>query len=575
MERAVGTSTTCAQTHDAHKMPDGSFQQKDVWPIDVTAEWARRARLMVILARDPLLRAANEAHYKNNFVDWCNDWVITYDPRKKKAAERIMPLVLFKRQRELAHFLLECMADVESGLVEKCRDMGASWIGCALSVWLWIYHPGSSIGWGSRKKEFVDKPGDLKALFPKMRKIIEYLPRWQLPAKFVMDRDATTMSIINRSNDSIINGEVGDNIGRGGRSSVYLKDESAHYEHPEMIEAALGDNTDVQIDISSVNGAGNPFYRRRQAGIIWEAGKKIESGYVRVFIMDWRDHPGKTQEWYDKRRAKYEREGMLHLFAQEVDRDYSSSIAGTIIKSEWLQACIDSHIVLGIQEIGENISAQDIADGGRDRNVYGNRKGIVLKRLEQWAGEAGDAARIAIPYAIEDGAEELDYDCIGVGAGFKTETNRMQDEPGWPQRLTIIKWDAGTEPENPDANMIPDDPESPLNKDHYGNRKAQGWFLLAARVWKTYKSVTACKLAKQTNAPFSLQYDPSELISIPSTLPLRHQLLTEMSQPVKKHMSDGRVIVDKTPDGTVSPNLADAVMMLYHPVRSPMGFMDL
>ena len=27
-------------------------------------------------------------------------------------------------------------------------------------------------------------------------------------------------------------------IGRGGRKLIYFKDESAHYEHPEMIEAA-------------------------------------------------------------------------------------------------------------------------------------------------------------------------------------------------------------------------------------------------------------------------------------------------------------------------------------------------
>jgi hypothetical protein len=52
-------------------------------------------------------------------------------------------------------------------------------------------------------------------------------------------------------------GEAGDNIGRGGRTLVYFKDESAHYEHPDLIEAALGDNTNVQIDISSVNGLGN------------------------------------------------------------------------------------------------------------------------------------------------------------------------------------------------------------------------------------------------------------------------------------------------------------------------------
>ena len=66
---------------------------------------------------------------------------------------------------------------------------------------------------------------------------------------------------------------------------------SAHYEHPELIEAALSENTEVQVDISSVNGSGNVFYRRRMAGEIWTPGKKIESGVTRVFIFDWRDLP--------------------------------------------------------------------------------------------------------------------------------------------------------------------------------------------------------------------------------------------------------------------------------------------
>src|SRR5690606_18584010 len=132
--------------------------------------------------------------------------------------------------------------------------------------------------------------------------------------------------LANNDNGATITGESGDNIGRGGRKSRYFKDESAHYERPELIEAALGDNTDVQIDISSVNGLGNVFHRRREAGVLWEPGAKIEPGMTRVFIFDWRDHPEKTQEWYDRRKARAEREGMQHIFAQEVDRNYSAAV---------------------------------------------------------------------------------------------------------------------------------------------------------------------------------------------------------------------------------------------------------
>ena len=51
------------------------------------------------------------------------------------------------------------------------------------------------------------------------------------------------MRIVNPQTGASITGESGDNIGRGGRKLCYFKDESAWYERPEKIEAALADNT--------------------------------------------------------------------------------------------------------------------------------------------------------------------------------------------------------------------------------------------------------------------------------------------------------------------------------------------
>ena len=56
--------------------------------------------------------------------------------------------------------------------------------------------------------------------------------------------------------------------GRGGRSLIYFKDESAWYVHPEMIEAALSGNARVQIDMSSVHGIGTVFDRKIEAGVL-------------------------------------------------------------------------------------------------------------------------------------------------------------------------------------------------------------------------------------------------------------------------------------------------------------------
>ncbi len=526
------------------------------WTPDYIAESIRRLRIINnVKARPDLIRGIT-AFYKNNPVQWINDFAVTYDPRNKPPLPKTMPFILFPSQVRFIKFLHGCLSDSECGLVEKSRDMGASWLCCAYSVWLWLYHDGSAIGWGSRKEEYVDKKGDPKAIFPKIRQIIDNLPRWMLPPEWDTSVYATYMKIIHPINGSTITGEAGDNIGRGGRTSLYFKDESAHYEHPESIEAALGDNTNVQIDISSVFGAGNIFHRRRMAGEEWEEGKEMTPNRTRVFIMDWRDHPLKTQEWYNNRREKAEAEGLLHIFAQEVDRDYSAAMEGIIIPAVWVKAAIDAHIKLNIPFEGEKIAAQDVADGGGDKNALVMRTGIITHYAKCWGGEAGDAAEKAIPECVTNGMHELYYDSVGVGSAFKTQINTMKKRDNWPKHLRIFPWNGGLTPLDPEKNIIPGDLQSPKNKDQYRNVKAQAWFRARTRFYKTYRAVVY-------NEPFN----PAEVISLDSKMPMLHQLVMELSQPVEKNPGDGKVIVDKKPEGTASPNLADAMIMCYCPIK--------
>lgn len=532
--------------------PDGRAQA-------YAAEFTRRMRLCERLKYAPDLRARVMAHYKNNPADWISDFGITFDPRNQKPVPKLMPFILFPRQRQFIEFLHGCLKDREAGLVEKARDMGASWLCVAFSCWLWLFHPGTAIGFGSLKADAVDKPDDPRAIFPKIRQQIDYLPQWMTPRGFEMGLHATYMKIVNPENLATITGESGDNIGRGGRTTIYFKDESAHYQRPEKIEAALGDNTDVQIDISSVNGTGNVFYKRRMAGAVWEPGGEIVPGKTRVFIFDWRDHPAKTQAWYDQRRARAEAEGLLHILAQEVDRDYSASQDCVIIPSEWVRAAIDAHIKLGIPMQGAKVGAQDVADEGADKNALALRFGVILTHISAWGGEAGEAAKRALPICVSEGIGELWYDCIGVGAGFKAAANAIK------HGISIQPWDASANPTSPNGRIIPGDSNSPKNEDFFKNLKAQGWWALRTRFYKTWRAVM-----------FGDVYPFDELISLPSSLAGVHALVTELSQAVYTYNGAGQVLVDKKPDGESSPNMADAVMMCFHPGHrlQGQGFMD-
>jgi hypothetical protein len=377
----------------------------------------------------------------------------------------------------------------------------------------------------------------------------------------------TFMKCINPENGSTITGESGDNIGRGGRKSMYFKDESAHYERPEKIEAALGDNTNVQIDISSVNGLNNPFHRRREAGIDWTPGGEIAKGYTRIFVTDWRDHPDKTQEWYDQRREKYAREGLLHIFAQEVDRNYSAAISNTIIPYEYIDACVDAHLIVPSMMMRPDqipnvwVAGVDVADGGIDRNALAKRQWVILRHVEEWGErDPGVSARRAIVATREHKNIRVMYDAIGVGAGMKTEYNRLaiDEEMKLPP---FVAWNAGGAVQEPFERIIPDDDQSLMNKDYFKNMKAQAWEALYRRCYKTWRMVMAIR-----NGETIPTYDVDELISIDSSIPLLQQLKKELAQAVRANSTSLQMVVDKTPEGTKSPNLADAVVMAFYPL---------
>lgn len=552
---------------------------KENWPPNYTAVFGWRQQQLMMLRSNPELWKGAFAYYSQDKTAFINHWVDTYDPRN--ASGRLptrLPFILFPRQAEMIEYLDQIITSEESGLVEKCRDMGATWLCAAYSVHLWLFTPGAAVGWGSRKEALVDKIGDLDSIFEKIRSILKHLPKEFLPSGFDLVRDAPFMRIINPANDASITGEAGDNIGRGGRKLIYFKDESAHYERPEKIEAALSENTRCQLDISSVNGPANVFYRKRQAGTVW-TGEVKERNKTQLFIMDRRDHPTKTDAWYNARKARFEAEGLGHVFAQEVDRNYNAAVEGTAIKPEWVQAAIDFHVGRETGCFGTRIGSLDVADGGLDKNGWVLRDGIVLLGSKSWAAkDTGVTARRAMEHATHHGVTEVQYDCIGVGAGVKASINTLKKTieqqhelsgkevmDSHSQRILDVAftpWAANHAPLNPWENIIEGDKETPLNKDFFQNIKAQGWWELARRFHRTWQVVTG-----------EASHPVETLISICSKGNDVVTLEAELCQAVvTKSAGTLKMMIDKTPDGTSSPNKADAAVQAFWPIPAAKEF---
>ena len=491
---------------------------------------------------------------------------MTHDPRiAGSGIPPALPFCLFQRQSEFLDFLLQLTEQQISGLVEKSRDMGATWLSVNYAVWLWLFRPGSSIGFGSRKEQLVDRRGDMDSIFEKIRFSIDWLPRVLLPTGFQAHIHSAHMRILNPASGSSITGEAGDNIGRGGRKLIYFKDEAAHYERPQMIESALMDNTNVQIDISSVNGTGNVFHRRRLSGVVW-AGEITEPDRTQVFIMDWRDHPAKTKQWYERRREKSEREGLTALFAREVDRSYSASVQGVVIPAIWIEAAIGLANDFEIDTSGKKRAGLDVGDDGidGDKNALCLIEGLEIKSIEQWGlVDTGVTARRAWSRSIEFGANELQYDAIGVGSGVKAAMNTLAADGVIGTDFIIVPWTASSQVQDPWGYVDPPDPadktphDGPLNRDFFANFKAQSWWNIRRR----FRNAWLCRDGQP--------YDSNNVISISDELSRDNQriLVEELSQPVRRETTAGKMLIDKSPNGARSPNLADAVIIAACPAE--------
>lgn len=367
----------------------------------------RRERLEAV-RKTPGMLAGLKEHYKTHPADFISDWGMTFDPRNAEIGlPTTVPFLLFPKQAEFVEWVVARWKAREDGLAEKSRDMGVSWLCVAIAVWMWLFHDGTVIGFGSRKEEYVDKIGDPKSLFWKARQFVSLLPVEFRPAGYKEKDHAPHMRIVNPENGAAIVGEAGDNIGRGNRTSIYFKDESAFYEHPDAIDAALSQTSNCKIDVSTPNGNGNPFYRKRHGG------------RHPVFSFHWRDDPRKDDGWYQKQINNLD----PVIVAQEIDIDYNASTSDAWIGGE-LIAAAQRNGPADVEAVGGWIIGVDAAHFGDDESIIHKRRGrlnlpqISKRKLngEQLAGAVEEECRTLEDAGGEIFAIIIELDGPGVSA---------------------------------------------------------------------------------------------------------------------------------------------------------------
>lgn len=522
----------------------------------------QRAVRLARLRADPALLGAVKFYYRTHIDDFINDWGVTVDTRVvSKGRSAIMPMLLWPKQREFIRFLFARWLNNDPATTVKSRDVGISWLAMGFSTGLSVFYEDISVGFGSEKEDKVDRSGDPDCLFYKGRMFLRYLPT-EFRGGWELNKNCSAhMRLIFPHTGSSITGEAGDNIGRGGRKSVYFVDESAHVPNPKAIDASLSATTECRVDMSSVNGMANSFAER------------AHNVNIPRFDFHWKDDPRKDAAWETKKRGELD----PVIFAAEYDCNFSASVEGVVIPAVWVTASIDAHKVLGLAApSGPKRGAFDVADGGSDANAFGVCQSYLVSHAESWPGSVDLTIYNSVErcFLLSDlhGLDAFVYDADGLGAGVRGDAvkiNEARKEHKVPTK-NVTPFRGSGEVFEPERVVAGTERKA---EDFFENLKAQAWWLLRSRFQYTYLCMEAFKRGEVW------EVDHSKFISIAGNIAERARLCIEISQPVWALSKHGKVMVDKCPVGTKaevrraikSPNLADMVMMLYAPRRLAMA----
>lgn len=261
------------------------------WP-DENLEWRskllRQAETDMVLRND-LISACAESY---NF--WVNAFVWTYhqkefDPETGKAIQvehSDVPFITWDIQDEFFDELYRSAIKQYDLGIKKSRQMGASWC-CAIMIhWFWLFSKQSrKILEMSRVEDYVDKAGNMKALFQKHDYINKWLPEWMRPPNCLPGNrtgNRTKMHLFNELTGSCIDGEsTTEHAGSGDDRFILWLDEFAKVQNGQAMRSATADVANCRWVSSTPAGPGTEYAR-------W-----INSGQIKVFVLPWWEHPQK------------------------------------------------------------------------------------------------------------------------------------------------------------------------------------------------------------------------------------------------------------------------------------------
>lgn len=294
-----------------------------------------------------LAKARGDKRLRDDLIEVCrqdilffiNVFCFIFEPRSRA----VYPWCTYGFQDEAIPEILDCIDVGEDLVIEKSRDMGASWMCIVVMVWFFLFHSNSKFNMVSRKEALVDDDTNPDSLFWKVDFLLKHLPDWMRP-----DYERKKMAFTNGVNNCTITGEATTGTATvGGRGTAVFVDELSRIPPKEaaLLVSGTADTARCRIFNFTPFGTANAAYKLasrkdiRKLRLHWSVHPEKGAGlyrfnthhYNRVYYDKaykfGEDYPfvddGKLRSpWYDEecRRRANDRE-----VAQMLDIDYLGS----------------------------------------------------------------------------------------------------------------------------------------------------------------------------------------------------------------------------------------------------------
>jgi phage terminase large subunit len=274
-----------------------------------------------------------------------------------------------------------------------------------------------------------------------------------------------------------------------------------------------------------------------------------------VIMMNWKDNPWFPKELEDERL--WDLENLPRALYDHVwEGEFNDSVDDALVMSEWFDACIDAHKKLGFEAVGVKLAAHDPSDMGGDSKGYCLRHGsVILDVQENTHGTVNEGGDWATGLAIQHGVNAFTWDADGMGIALARQIDTALEG----KNIRAVMFKGSESPDFPEAIYEPSYRsgiiEQKTNKDTFRNKRAQYYFMLRDRVYRTYRAVVHGEYT-----------DPEKMISFSSDIESIHKLRAELCRMPVKPNSNGLFELYTKPEmkskfKLSSPNLADSVMM--------------